>query len=275
MTTQLSRLISQGPVIMGILNLTPDSFFDGGKYLSELQWMKQAEKLVSEGAAVVDIGAVSTRPGAAAIDVKDELSRIAPVVRALSREFPEVILSVDTWRSEVAAVAVAEGATLINDISGGTFDAGMFPFIRSQQVDYVLMHTPDVPSRMQLNPSYDDVVADVRRFLFARASALSEGYSGQIVLDPGFGFGKTIEHNYELLQRLREITTGEWPVLVGVSRKSMIYKLLDVSPEEALNGTSALNLFAILQGAAILRVHDVKQACEVVKIASMLAPSSK
>lgn len=275
MTTQLSRLISQGPVIMGILNLTPDSFFDGGKYLSELQWMKQAEKLVSEGAAVVDIGAVSTRPGAAAIDVKDELSRIAPVVRALSREFPEVILSVDTWRSEVAAVAVAEGATLINDISGGTFDAGMFSFIRSQQVDYVLMHTPDVPSRMQLNPSYDDVVADVRRFLFARASALSEGYSGQIVLDPGFGFGKTIEHNYELLQRLREITTGEWPVLVGVSRKSMIYKLLDVSPEEALNGTSALNLFAILQGAAILRVHDVKQACEVVKIASMLAPSSK
>lgn len=275
MTTQLSRLISQGPVIMGILNLTPDSFFDGGKYLSELQWMKQAEKLVSEGAAVVDIGAVSTRPGAVAIDVKDELSRIAPVVRALSREFPGVILSVDTWRSEVAAVAVAEGATLINDISGGTFDAGMFPFIRSQQVDYVLMHTPDVPSRMQLNPSYDDVVADVRRFLFARASALSDGFRGQIVLDPGFGFGKTIEHNYELLQRLREITTGEWPVLVGVSRKSMIYKLLDVSPEEALNGTSALNLFAILQGAAILRVHDVKQAREVVKIASMLAPSSK
>lgn len=260
---------------MGVLNLTTDSFYDGGRYLSEHQWMARASAIVTEGAAILDVGAVSTRPGATEVDETTELHRIVPVVRALRRSFPGIVISVDTWRSGVAAAAIAEGAMMINDISGGTFDPRMFAFIRTQQVDYVLMHTPDIPARMQLNPLYDDVVAEVRRFLFSRAALLEEGFTGRVVLDPGFGFGKTLSHNYELMRRLREITSSEWPVLVGISRKSMIYKLLDSSPEEALNGTSALHLFALLQGAAILRVHDVKQAVEVVKIAAQLMPASK
>lgn len=275
MNRQYPDFSSEKPVVMGILNLTPDSFFDGGRYQTETEWLGRAETIVGEGAAIIDIGAVSTRPGAVDIDEKEEIGRIIPVVRALSHRFPGTGISVDTWRAKVAAAAIGEGATMINDISGGTFDPGMFPLISSQKADYVLMHTSGTPQTMQVNPVYDDVTAEVGQFLFSRAAMLSESFAGRIVLDPGFGFGKTLGHNYELLRRLSEITSGEWPVLVGISRKSMIYRLLDESPETALNGTTALHLFALLQGAAVLRVHDVKEAVEVIKIAGQLMPGTK
>lgn len=263
------------PVVMGILNVTADSFFDGGRYYNEKEWLSHAEQIIREGASVIDVGAVSTRPGSIDISEEDEIERIVPIVKRLTREFPSVYISVDTWRSAVAEAAIAEGARMINDISGGTFDQRMFPVIRKYDVDYVLMHTKGTPLTMQLNPQYEDVTAEVRRFLFSRAAILAEGFRGQIVLDPGFGFGKTLDHNYELMRQLKEITSGEWPVLVGISRKSMIYKLLETNPEAALNGTSVLNLFSLIQGASILRVHDVQEAMEVLKIFGQLTSGLK
>lgn len=266
---------SQKPVIMGILNVTTDSFYDGGRHFYEKEWLSQAEQLVTEGASVIDVGAMSTRPGSTGISADDEIARIVPVVKRLVREYPSVSISVDTWRASVAEAAIVAGAGMINDISGGTFDQMMFPLIRKHGVDYVLMHTNGTPQTMQMNPQYVDVTDEVRRFLFTRATMLAEGFGGQIILDPGFGFGKTLAHNYELMRRLKEITTGEWPVLVGISRKSMIYRLLETDPEAALNGTTALNLFSLLQGASILRVHDVKEAMEVLKIFGQLSPGVK
>ncbi len=265
----------QKPVVMGILNITADSFFDGGRYFNEKEWLSRAEQIVGEGASVVDIGAMSTRPGSTGISEGDEIARIVPVVKRLAREFPEVCISVDTWRASVAEAAIEAGADMINDISGGTFDQKMFPVIRKYDVDYVLMHTKGTPLTMQQNPQYDDVTDEVRQFLFSRAASLADGFSGRILLDPGFGFGKTLGHNYELMRRLKEITSGEWPVLVGISRKSMIYKLLETDPEAALNGTSVLNLFSLIQGASVLRVHDVKEAVEVLKIFGQLTSGAK
>jgi len=265
----------QKPVVMGILNVTTDSFYDGGRHFNEKEWLSHAEQLVTEGASVIDVGAMSTRPGATGVSAEVEIARIVPVVKRLVREYPTVSISVDTWRASVAEAAIVAGAGMINDISGGTFDQMMFPLIRKHGVDYVLMHTKGTPQTMQLNPQYEDVTDEVRRFLFTRATMLAEGFGGQIILDPGFGFGKTLAHNYELMRRLKEITTGEWPVLVGISRKSMIYKLLETDPEAALNGTTALNLFSLLQGASILRVHDVKDAMEVLKIFGQLSPGVK
>lgn len=258
------------PLVMGILNVTPDSFYDGGRHLSEKAWLDQAARMVTDGAAIIDIGAQSTRPGSVEVSEAEEMARVLPVVTRLVAEFPDVCVSVDTWRASVARAVIGEGARMINDISGGTFDREMFQCIGRSGVDYVLMHTRGTPATMQVDPHYDDVVAEVRRFLFSRAALLSEEATGQVVIDPGFGFGKTQDHNYELMRRLRELTVGEWPVLVGISRKSMIYKLLNTDSQEALTGTTALNLFALLQGAAILRVHDVKEATEVVKLASHL-----
>lgn len=259
---------------MGILNVTPDSFYDGGRHLNEQGWLEHASRMVHHGAAIIDIGAQSTRPGSVEVTEAEELARVVPVVSRLVKEFPGVCISVDTWRASVARAVIGEGAGMINDISGGIFDREMFSCISRSGVDYVLMHTKGTPATMQLDPKYDDVMAEVRRFLFSRAALLSEEATGQVVIDPGFGFGKSQEHNYELMRRLRELTTGEWPVMVGISRKSMIYKLLKTNPEEALNGTTALNLFALLQGAAILRVHDVKEATEVIRMASQLIPAA-
>jgi len=255
------------PVVMGILNITPDSFYDGGKYPTTANTLVQAERMISEGAAIIDVGAVSTRPDAAEIDENEEWSRLKNVLPALRKKFPETIISVDTWRSSVAKEAVANGADMINDISGGQFDQEMFATIAGLQVAYIMMHTQGIPAAMQKNPQYDDVVKDVFDFFAENLIKLDKlGVSKNIIVDPGFGFGKTVNHNYELLSKLSKFKSFGFPVLAGLSRKSMIYKILGTKPSEALAGTNVLNTIALLNGADILRVHDVREAVEAIKL---------
>jgi dihydropteroate synthase len=255
------------PVVMGILNITPDSFYDGGKYPTTANALVHAERMISEGAAIIDIGAVSTRPDAIEIDEKEEWSRLKNVLPALRKKFPETIISVDTWRSSVAREAVACGADMINDISGGQFDQEMFAAIAGLQVAYIMMHTQGTPAAMQINPQYADVVDDVFDFFAENLRKLNKmGVSKNIIIDPGFGFGKTAKHNYELLSRLSKFKSFGFPVLAGLSRKSMIYKILGNQPSEALAGTIVLNTIALMNGAEILRVHDVREAVEAIKL---------
>jgi len=255
------------PVVMGILNITPDSFYDGGKHPTTEKAVLQAERMIREGAAIIDIGAVSTRPDAADVDEFEELSRLKAVLPVLRKEFPETIISVDTWRSSVAREAVACGADMINDISGGQFDQEMFKTIAGLKVAYIMMHTQGTPGTMQQNPHYDDVVNDIFDFFTENLKKLRHlGVTDNIIIDPGFGFGKTVKHNYELLSKISKFKSLGFPVLVGLSRKSMINKILESKPSEALNGTSVLNTIALLNGADILRVHDVKEAVEAIKL---------
>jgi len=255
------------PVVMGILNITPDSFYDGGKHPTTEKAVLQAERMIREGAAIIDIGAVSTRPDAADVDEFEELSRLKAVLPVLRKEFPETIISVDTWRSSVAKEAVACGADMINDISGGRFDKEMFETIAGLKVAYIMMHTQGTPGTMQQNPHYDDVVNDIFDFFTENLKKLRHlGVTDNIIIDPGFGFGKTVKHNYELLSKISKFKSLGFPVLVGLSRKSMINKILESKPSEALNGTSVLNTIALLNGADILRVHDVKEAVEAIKL---------
>lgn len=261
-----SILVMQSPVVMGILNLTPDSFFDGGRYLTESQALKQAEKMLSEGAAIIDVGAVSTRPGAETVDYREEHRRLFPVLKKLAAEFPEAILSVDTTHHQIAEEALNTGASIINDISGGSFDEEMFATVSKFNAAMVIMHIRGTPADMQDNPQYDNVVKEVMYFLSAQVRKAREAGIADIIIDPGFGFGKTVRHNFELLANLELFGIFQCPVLVGLSRKSMINKTLGIKPESALNGTTVLNTIALLKNADILRVHDVREAIEAIKL---------
>ena len=254
------------PLIMGILNVTDDSFYDGGRYRSEDAMIGRVGDMLRDGADIIDIGAMSTRPGAQELPAEEEENRIRQAVATVKASFPEAVVSIDTWRASVARTAVREGADMINDISGGTFDPDMIPAIGEMQVPYVLMHTPAKPDKMQQCTQYDDILADMLRFFGEQIAKLHAAHIHDIVIDPGFGFGKTLEQNYFLMRNLEAFKVFDLPILVGISRKSMIYKLLNTTPEHALNGTTVLNTLALEHGAAILRVHDVKEAVEVRKL---------
>ncbi|OQX81276.1 MAG: dihydropteroate synthase [Bacteroidetes bacterium 4484_249] len=259
------------PVIMGILNITPDSFYDGGKFRFEKEQLNKVEKMVIEGAAIIDVGAVSTRPGAKQVSQQEELNRLLPVVKIILNSFPEVFISVDTFRSEVAKAVINEGIHIINDISGGTFDEKMFEVIAGYKVPYIMMHIKGTPENMQESPQYENVVEEIKEFFKVQLEKLAKlNITENIVLDPGFGFGKTLEHNFEILKNLNLFKNLGFPLLAGLSRKSMINKVLNIKPAQALNGTTVLNTIALLNGANILRVHDVKEAVEAVKLVETL-----
>jgi dihydropteroate synthase len=262
------RLISlEAPLVMGILNNTPDSFYDGGKYSGTLDSvLVQAAKHVEEGAAFLDIGGYSTRPGADEISEAEELDRVLPVIEALNENFPDTIISIDTFRASVARQAVKAGAQMVNDISGGDDDPDMFAAVAELRVPYILMHKKGSPKTMQADPQYENVVTEVMEHLSRRLHTLRSLGVNDIIIDPGFGFGKTLEHNNRLLHNLRLFRMLGQPVLAGVSRKGMIYRLLKTNPENALNGTTAAHVLALLQGVSLLRVHDVKEAMEAIKI---------
>lgn len=271
------KLISLGsPTVMGILNITPDSFYDGGCYTTDQSILKRAAQITEEGAHFIDIGAMSTRPGAKEITLKEEIDRLLPGVRAIRREFPDVALSIDTYRSEIVQLVYEEiGGFMVNDISGGTFDDLMFEKVAGLNLPYVLMHSKGKSDTMQNDPVYEDVVKEVILFLSEQVQKLKLLGVNDIIIDPGFGFGKTATHNYELLNRLDAFKIFELPVLVGISRKAMIWKELNISPKESLNGTTVLNTLALLGGSDILRVHDVKEAVEAVKLVEKIKSSVK
>ncbi|MEQ3499793.1 dihydropteroate synthase [Tenacibaculum sp. SSH1-16] len=258
------------PKVMGILNVTPDSFFDGGKYKNERDILVQAEKMLSEGATFIDVGAYSSRPGAKHISEEEELQRMLPVVELLVKNFPEIIISVDSFRSRVVEESINAGAGIINDISGGKMDAQMFETVAKLQVPYIMMHMQGTPQNMQQNPQYENVVTEVVSFFAEQLFKLRQLKVNDVIIDVGFGFGKTLNQNYELLKRLSMFKSLDVPILTGVSRKSMLYKLLGITSQEALNATTVANTIALLNGTHILRVHDVKEAVEAVKIVEQL-----
>ncbi len=259
------------PKVMGILNITPDSFFDGGKYKNAKEILYQTEKMLEEGATFIDIGAYSSRPGAKHISEEEELERINPVINLLVKEFSDIIISVDTFRSKIAKETINSGAAIVNDISGGNMDSDMFKTVAELQVPYILMHMLGTPQSMQLNPNYKDVTHDLISFFADKINQLHQLKLNDVIIDMGFGFGKTIEHNFELLKNLSLFKSLDTPILVGVSRKSMLYKTLDISAQEALNATTSANTIALLNGANILRVHDVKEAVEAIKIVEQIS----
>ncbi|HAW59584.1 MAG TPA: dihydropteroate synthase [Bacteroidales bacterium] len=251
---------------MGILNISADSFYDGGRYSTEEQWINHTAQMLDEGADVIDLGAVSTRPGAEEVPELIEIEKIKNAVHSLIQHFPNIVISVDTYRASVAQVALDEGASIINHISAGDFDAGMIPLVARWNVPYIMMHILGTPATMQINPRYDDVVMDIVNY-FKRKIKICHQYDfDRLIIDPGFGFGKSLRHNYTLLSHLSSFVELGYPVLVGISRKSMIYKLLNIEPEEALYGTIVANTLALLNGANIIRVHDVKPAIQAIKI---------
>lgn len=258
------------PKVMGILNITPDSFFDGGKYKNEKDILFQVEKMLANRATFIDVGAYSSRPNAKHISEEEELQRIVPVIELLVANFPEIIISVDTFRSRVAEETINIGASIINDISGGKMDEKMFETVAKLQVPYILTHLQGTPQTMQQNPQYNNVTSELISFFAEQIFKLRHLKINDIIIDVGFGFGKTIEHNFELLKNLSLFKNLDVPNLVGVSRKSMLYKTLDISAEEALNATTVANTIALLNGANILRVHDVKEATEAVKIVQQI-----
>ena len=254
------------PKVMGILNSTPDSFFDGGNYKDLDAMLRRVEKMLQEGATFIDIGAYSSKPNAKEVAEIEELNRITPIIMALVKEFPHILISIDTFRSKVAKECVQLGACMINDISAGSLDKNMFATVAELQVPYVLMHMQGTPQTMQTHPTYKNVVSDILYYFSEKISILHALKVNDIIIDVGFGFGKTLEHNYELLRDLELFETFELPLLVGLSRKSMLYKLLETTPQKALNATTVANTIALLNGASILRVHDVKEAVEAIKI---------
>ena len=254
------------PKLMGILNITPDSFYDGGRYSSVDAALHRAERLLFEGADMLDIGAYSSRPGAANVTTDEEQARILPVIEALTKHFPDSILSVDTFRADVARASIEAGAHIINDISGGTMDDRMFSTVAELKVPYILMHMRGTPKTMQQLTDSTDLVDEVNLFFGKQIATLRQMGVIDIILDPGFGFAKTLQQNYELLNRLEELHIHGLPILGAISRKSMIYKKLGTTPEEALNGTTALNTLLLAKGVSILRVHDVKPAKEVITL---------
>ncbi len=254
------------PKVMGILNLTPDSFFDGGKYKDSDSICLQVEKMLTEGATFIDLGAYSSRPGAEVVSEEEELRRILPIVKLLVKKFPESILSIDTFRSKIAEACLLEGAAIINDISAGKRDEKMFSVAKTHHAPIILMHMRGTPKNMQEHTRYENLMVDILKYFSERLSVARSYGLHDLVLDPGFGFAKTLEQNYEVLQQLTLFENLNCPLLVGISRKSMIYKALGTNAENALNGTTALHGIALHNGANILRVHDVKEAVEVVRL---------
>ncbi len=258
------------PKVMGILNITPDSFFDGGSYKNDKAIISKVEKMLIEGATFIDIGAYSSRPGAKHISEQEELERILPVVKMLVKEFPEILISIDTFRSIIAKKCIENGACIVNDISAGSMDTRMFKTIAKLQVPYIIMHMQGTPQNMQVNPAYKNVVTDILYYFSEKIYELRALGVNDIIADVGFGFGKTIDQNYTLLKNLELFKNLEIPTLAGLSRKSMLYKPLGITPEKALNATTAANTIALLKGTTILRVHDVKEAVETIKIVELL-----
>jgi dihydropteroate synthase len=258
------------PKIMGILNITPDSFFDGGKYKDASSILIHVKKMLEEGATFIDIGAYSSRPGATHITEEEELKRIVPIVELLVANFPEILISVDTFRSSVAKKCIEKGACIINDISGGNADEEMFATVAELQVPYIAMHMQGTPQNMQNNPQYKNIVLDILKDFSKKAFKLKKLGLNDLIFDVGFGFGKTVEHNYDLLNKLELFQQLDVPILTGVSRKSMFYKPLNISPAEALNATTVANTVALQKGSQILRVHDVKEAVETIKIMHLI-----
>ena len=260
------------PIVMGILNATPDSFYDGGQHLDPSQWASHALRMHEEGADIIDIGVVSTRPGAQLLSPEVEAERLVPVVKAVREALPSALISVDTCYALPARAAVVAGADMINDISGGAFDEKMFPTVAELQVPYVLMHNLGTPDHMQDNPQYEDIFQSVVSYFSERLDCLHRLGVADVVIDPGFGFSKTLEHNYQLFSCLGQLRTlfPTTPLLVAISRKSMIYKLLQTDPSGALTGTTALHAAALLAGAQMLRVHDVKEARQTIDVIGQL-----
>ena len=258
------------PKVMGILNCTPDSFYDGGKYKSESQFLSQVEKMLSDGATFVDIGAYSSKPNAEFVSEDDELNRLLPVIELVLNSFPETIISVDTFRSKIAQKAIENGAAIVNDISAGNLDENMLEIVAKLQVPYIMMHMKGTPQTMQTLTQYDNICKEMLFYFSERVGKARSFGINDIIIDPGFGFAKTVEQNFEVMQKLELFQMLELPLLVGISRKSMIYKTLETTAESSLNGTTFLNAISLQKGANILRVHDVKEAVESVKLFNKL-----
>lgn len=259
------------PKIMGVINITPDSFYEGSRVTDEKEILTTAGRMLEEGADIIDIGGYSSRPGAGDVNPEEEKKRVLKAIASVKREFPAAIISVDTFRAEIAREAVTEfGASIVNDISGGEADKEMSDVIQELNVPYIIMHMQGMPGNMQDNPVYTDVVSDILVWFSSKIVGLHSAGVKDIIIDPGFGFGKTTGHNFEILHRLGDFAICGLPLLVGMSRKSMIWKTLGVTPEEALNGTTVLNTIALMKGADILRVHDVKEAIQVVRLMEMI-----
>jgi len=254
------------PKVMGILNITPNSFFDGGRYSSEKEILAKVDKMLAEGATFIDIGAYSSKPSAEFVSEEEELNRIVPVVQLLVKHFPDVLISIDTFRSEVARACIENGAAIINDISAGNLDDKMLEVIAQYNVPYIMMHMRGTPETMQSMTEYEDIVKEVLLYFSEKIRQARSLGINDLIVDPGFGFAKTIEQNYQVMQKLELFHHLELPLLIGISRKSMIHKTLEINADEALNGTTVLNTIALLKGAQILRVHDVKEAVECVKL---------
>ncbi|GLU44014.1 dihydropteroate synthase [Allomuricauda sp. NBRC 101325] len=258
------------PKVMGILNLTPDSFFDGGTYKDEASILNRVEGMLNDGATFIDMGAYSSRPGAEHVSEDEELQRMIPIIDLVLKHFPETLISIDTFRSKVAKESVANGAAIINDIAAGNLDENMFDTIADLQVPYIMMHMKGTPQSMQKEIVYDDLILDLKTYFSEKIAKTTSKKINDVILDPGFGFAKTTAQNYTLLHHLDLFQTFGLPILIGLSRKSMIYKVLQSNPQEALNGTTALHTVALLKGANIIRAHDVKEAVECVKLVEVL-----
>lgn len=258
------------PKVMGILNITPDSFYSNSRTKSIDEALTKAAQFLHEGATFIDVGGYSSRPGAKDISTSEEIDRLIPVVESLVKTFPEAVISIDTFRAKVATETISAGAHIINDIAAGDMDEQMFETVAKLQVPYMMMHMKGTPQNMQQNPVYDNVLLEVIDYLAKKVAALKALHVHDVIIDPGFGFGKTIEHNYELLKQMEAFKIFKLPILVGFSRKGMIYKTLGTSAAQALNGTSVLNTIALQKGAGILRVHDVREAVECVRLVGML-----
>ena len=254
------------PKVMGILNCTPDSFYDGGKYKSENDVLNQVEKMLEDGATFIDIGAYSSKPNAVFVSEKEEENRLLPIIDLVLKNFPQTIISVDTFRSEIAKKAIENGVAIVNDISAGTLDSQMMSVVAKLQVPYIMMHMKGTPQTMQSLAQYENIVKEMMFYFSEKVSEARSFGINDIIVDPGFGFAKTLEQNFEIMQKLELFQMLDLPILVGISRKSMIYKTLETNPENSLNGTTFLNAIALQKGAKILRVHDVKEAVECVKL---------
>jgi len=263
------------PIVMGILNATPDSFYNQGRESSLDELLHNAGKMIDEGVTILDIGGQSSRPNAVLVSVDEECSRVLPILKMIRAEFPRVLLSIDTFQSEVARLCIEHGANIINDISGGDMDDAMMDIVAQYKVPYVCMHMKGTPQTMQNQPAYDNVVKDVYDFFVVKLQRLHSKGIDDVMLDVGFGFGKTLEHNYQLLSAMSSFLSLNKPLLAGISRKSMVYKPLHANAEQALNGTTALHMIALQQGASILRVHDVKEAMECIILHKKLTESGK
>lgn len=254
------------PKVMGIINITPDSFYDGGKYKDETEIIAQVEIMLANGASFIDIGAYSSRPGAEYVDESEELARIIPIVKLLLKTFPNVLISIDTFRSRVADECLALGAAIINDISAGNLDPKMMEVVGKHRAPYIMMHMKGTPSTMQAMTNYENLLGEILYYFSEKVALARAAGINDIIIDPGFGFAKTLEQNYEILKKFNLLHAMDLPILTGISRKSMIYRLLETNPKNALNGSTALHMYALAKGTQILRVHDVKEAMECIQL---------